>query len=114
MGDVHTALTRWSTALLVVFLADIACCVILVMGTGGSYRSPFSPVFFILPALAFFLRESPHRIVIYTGFICASFSVSLAAHDNREGGESPTDAYWFVSIACLILSTTIGYVTRPH
>jgi len=114
-ADVRIIAVTWSTALLWVFVSDIVCSAVLVYLTGGSYGSPFTPVYFILPAMAFFLRESPRRIVFYVFGIAIVFSLGL---NYKEGGRNrnspPEGAYWFVSVSCLFLSALIGYLTRPH
>lgn len=108
---------RWSYALLVMFALNIIYVSILVRGTGGSLVSPFSPIYFILPALAIFLREGFGRIIFYLVLISIMFTYNLIYRDDlREevGGKSRFFAYWFISISCFILATFIGYVTRPQ
>jgi hypothetical protein len=113
-GAVSFSLITWSHALLWVFALNIACTGVLVYMTGGSYKSPFTPVYFILPALAFFLRESMHRVVLYGVAIGIVFLMGLSVPErDPEHLIVPTGAYAFVSIACLLLSVVIGYLTRP-
>lgn len=111
-GGIQMGLVRWSTAILWVFIADIACTAILVLLTGGSYRSPFASVYFILPALAFFLRESPQRVLAYTLAITVLFVIELWVYEEET--KSLKGAFCVVSVGCLILSGWIGYLTRPH
>jgi hypothetical protein len=100
---------------LIVFLLDVFCSALLVHLTGGSFKSPFTPVYFILPAMAFFLRESPRRVILYTFLISVFFGLGFLAPRRRpEEDVSPVGAYAFVSLACLALSVVIGYLTRPH
>jgi hypothetical protein len=114
-GNVNFSFVRWTTALLWVFVLDIACSAVLVHLTGGSYRSPFAPVYFILPAMAFFLREPPRRVALYTVGISVLFVLGLAAAKRTPEEEVvPIGAYTFVSIACLMLSVIIGFLTRPR
>ena len=111
----------WSTALLVVFAFDIVYACVIVGQTGGSAASPFTPLYFILPPLAIFLRQSPARILFYTVLVGLLFSINLVVlfqgqevEDEQEARKPPTFAYWFVSIASFSLATFIGYVTRPR
>jgi hypothetical protein len=114
-GDVSFSVFGWTKVLLTVFVLDILCSALLVHLTGGSFKSPFTPVYFILPAMAFFLREPPRRAVAYTLLITIFFGLGFLAPKRRpEEDVSPLGAYAFVSLACLILSVVIGYLTRPH
>jgi hypothetical protein len=114
-GTLPMAFLRWQTALLWVFLIDIGCVAFLVKSSGGSYRSPFTPVFFILPAMAFFLREPAGHVVTYLITTGLFFTWGLSGDsDNRGKAEQPVAAYWLVSVACLLLSGFIGYLTRPR
>lgn len=115
-GTIAFPTVRWSFALLITFTLNIICISFLVRGTGGSLVSPFSPIYFILPALAIFLREGLGRIIFYLILVSIMFSFNLIFRESlREevGGTSRPLAYWFVSISCFILATFIGYVTRP-
>lgn len=68
----------------------------------------------ILPAIAFFLRESMHRVVFYSVAIGIVFLVTVRAPDrDPEHQIVLMGAYVFVSVACLVLSVVIGYLTRP-
>lgn len=114
-NGVPFAVVRWTTALRFVFGLDVVCVATLVWFTGGSYRSPFTPVYFILPALAFFLREPTQRIAVYTLLVSILFLTGLAAPKRTNEEEMiATGPYAFVSIACLILSVLVGYMTRPN
>jgi hypothetical protein len=114
-GDFDVSIVTWTLAILLVFLMNIALCAVLVHSTGGSYRSPFTPVYFILPSLAFFLREPPRRILIYTVLIIVAFSAGLERGKEKSGKVPPPQgAYWLVSVACLALSAFIGYLTRSR
>jgi len=112
---------HWPFALIATFMVDIVWVTILVSMTGGSIMSPFSPVYFILPALAIFLREPLSRIVMVAFLVAIGFSLNLlfpglpgdVEKDNRSRAKRII-AYWVVSIACLLLSTFIGYITRPR
>jgi hypothetical protein len=106
-------LLSWKTSITIMFHMDIILVTILVAMTGGSANSPFTPVYFILPALSIFLSESLARIVLYLVFVCIVFTINLFVfnyNDDKRGGRF---ALWFVSVACFILATYIGYITRP-
>lgn len=107
----------WSFALQTTFLLNIVWVTVLAAMTGGGTTSPFSPIYFIVPALAIFLRESPGRIVLDVVLVSVGFSWNLLTGGVRggdRGGTNRTLAYGFVSVACLVLSTLIGFVTRPR
>ena len=111
----------WSTALLLVLSFDIVYTCVIVGQTGGSAASAFTPLYFILPPLAIFLRETPRRILFYTVLVAVLFSVNLVItfkeqeiSEDHEDRRAPTLAYWFVSIASFSLATLVGYVTRPR
>lgn len=106
-------LLRWSTSIYLMFLINIICVTILVRGTGGSTNSPFTPIYFILPALSIFLREGLARILLYLALVSLLFTINMFVFDyNRDEG-SKKIALWFVSTACFVLATYIGYITRP-
>jgi len=109
---------RWSYSLLIMFTLNIICVSLLIKDTGGSIISPFSPIYFILPALAIFLREGLGRIVFYLVLVSIMFTFNLISTGNLRGqavgGEARSFAYWFISISCFSLATFIGYVTRPQ
>ena len=108
---------NWSTSLIIVFYLDIILITIFVAMTGGSALSAFSPIYFIIPALALFLRESLGRIISYLIFITVLFSFNLVFFNNPDNYKySPRRrfAYWCVSVLCFILATLIGYLTRPQ
>jgi hypothetical protein len=113
-GTTFLGLT-FAKALLWVFLLDIAFVAVLVYLTGGSYQSPFTPIYFILPAMAFFLRELPYRVILYSALIVLLFIVGLSGQErNSDDYVMPIEAYAITSVACLILSVAIGFLTRPH
>jgi hypothetical protein len=114
-SDLHFPVIPWRTALLGVFIMDVFCITGLVFVTGGSYRSPFAPVYFILPAMALFLRETPRRVIWYSVAISILFMLGLNVKRERPEEEFlSTGAYAFVSISCLALSVLIGYLTRAR
>jgi hypothetical protein len=115
-GDISFSGVPWSIALLVMFIADILLVTYMVYNTGGSDNSPFNAVFFMLPALAIFLRESGTRIVVYLVLvgICFSFNLYKCAIESKSVGfKLRRHAYLVVSLLSFVLVTFIGYVTRP-
>ena len=100
---------------LVAFILDIAWVSIMVRMTGGSTVSAYSPIYFMLPPLAIFLRESQFHIIVYLFVVILSFSwnLSLKGWEYDHERSFPRLAYWVVSIISLLLTTFIGYITRP-
>ncbi|GMV05859.1 MAG: hypothetical protein AMXMBFR53_21360 [Gemmatimonadota bacterium] len=118
-------LIPWSTAILLAFLLDILLVSYLVWISGGAKGSPFSPLFFILPALALFLREPAGHVIGYFSLICVGFSLNMRvtetlgiatqarAVEARTVSGLPNFAYWWVAISSFSLATLVGYITRP-
>lgn len=107
----------WSKAISLVFICDIILISILVSKTGGSVVSCFSPLYFIIPALAIFLREPLSRILLYVFLLTLSFSLNLFFQREKGaeiGQEKRKTAYWAVAIQSLILTTFIGYITKAQ
>ncbi len=106
-----------AVAIILMFVIDIVWVCLLVCGTGGSMSSPFAPMFFIVPALAIFLREPVGHTLIYVGMVAVGFSLGLILY-NLDGLEVGTRrrpvAYWFVSVACFALTTVVGLATAPR
>lgn len=84
-GTIAFPTIRWSYSLLVMFTLNIICVSFLVRGTGGSLLSPFSPIYYTLPALAIFLREGFGRIILYLVLVSVMFTLNLTLN--------PLDAY---------------------
>lgn len=104
----------WSSAILLVFFADIAALTHLVAGTGGSLASPFQPLYFLLPTLALLLREPASRVLIYAVLVAVSF-VALLFHKGTVSTEDSGRhrlAYGLVSLLCLVLTCLIGIYAR--
>lgn len=110
----------WPTSLLMIFSLDLVALVILVGISGGSRESPFTPMYFIIPPLAIFLRDSMGHVLFYLVSSLALFSLNfhtLTARrpidwDWRDEG-SRSVAYWLVSVLCVVLATLVGFLTRP-
>jgi hypothetical protein len=103
------------------------CVTILVFLTGGGSESVFSPIYFIVPALAIFLREPLGRVITYLIVVSLAFTITLLRVDITESRIAPSlrinrlddskgyadkIALWFVSISCFTFATYIGYITR--
>ncbi|MDO8723026.1 MAG: hypothetical protein Q7J31_12510 [Syntrophales bacterium] len=113
-GGANLSAIKWSTAICAVFIANTIVVYILVAVTGGSMASPFTPVYFMLPALAIFLREPVGRVVVYLLLVIALFSFNFRHNSqNSEIIFRKKVAYWFVALACFMLTTYIGFITRP-
>ncbi|WP_206958127.1 hypothetical protein [Trinickia acidisoli] len=131
LGDLRMPTMSSSTGLLMVFSFDIFVVAVLMLGTGGSKDSPFTSILFMLPALAIFLREPPHRFFSYAfavvliyifGLHYAWASPDILGHSiDRAYGEPPrvatgatsSFAHGIVNIACLGVAMLTGYITRP-
>lgn len=107
-------LTR-SASMLFVFLANIVAIHVLVVQTGGSRESPFSSIYFLMPTLALFLREPLIHVLLILALVIVSYSY-LSTY-RRFPMYDPVGlhrfAYWLSAVACFVLATYIGYVTRP-
>jgi hypothetical protein len=70
----------------------------------------------MLPALAIFLREPPERFLSYTVGAAVLFLLVQADSAWHTIQENPRHqmASSFVTLACLALSTMVGYATRPQ
>jgi len=114
-GGTNFSGIKWSTAIFIVFIINIVVLSILVAFTGGSMASPFTPVYFMLPALAIFLREPAIRVIIYLAAVILFFSYNFRyiAARSMDNTVMKVRAYWVVSIACFVLTTYVGYITRP-
>jgi hypothetical protein len=106
-----------STAMMVTFVGDIILVAKLVSATGGSWVSPFNPMYFVVPVLAIFLREPLPHVLGYSFLVFALFSWTFSREDDPTrmvGGSKRSLAYWLVSSSCFALSTFIGIITRVH
>lgn len=115
-----------TTAMRMMFFADIIAIAILIYQTGGSRTSAFGPVFFIVPALALFLHQSFAQVLVYSGLLFGLFWIQLhsarsPAMDTVEDDESrlrlqraDTLAYWWITFASLMLRTLVAFVADPR
>jgi hypothetical protein len=109
---------QWSSALRFVFILDIIWVSVLVGKTGGSYRSPFTPVYFFIPSLASLLGESPRRILGYTLMVAVcftfNFTYDVPPDTSKETYQPPMSAFWFVSVASFVVSTIVTFIMRAQ
>lgn len=114
-GDLEFPGISKSVAFILVFLFDLVGAATLILVTGGSRDSPFSAILFSLPALAIFLRESPERFLSYA-LVAATLFLLVQTNIARSTlGDNPNykSAFTWVTLLCLMLSTLLGYATRP-
>jgi hypothetical protein len=115
-GNIYFPTVTLRTAKHLMFWADLLVIVNIIQGTGLVRNSVFSSALFTLPALALFLRESLIGVSLYVSVIMLFSLYSINSHiqDDFPGHNSIEDsfAFIFVSSACLVLTTFIGYVTR--
>jgi hypothetical protein len=115
-GGVIPPVLQWSSSIRIVFTLDIIGVMLLVLITGGGQGSPFSPIFFTLPALAIFLREPLSRIIYYLVLTSLAFTVTMRRSctewTETVGGSVRSFAYWFISVSSFLLATFIGIITR--
>ncbi|MFC7297958.1 hypothetical protein [Herminiimonas aquatilis] len=98
------------------FCIDLIFVTRIIALSGGAKSSPFSAILFMLPGLAIFLRQPPTLFLIYTLFAILLFiflSSSIFPGFEQERNPRYTRAFRIVNILCLVLTTIIGYITRP-
>jgi hypothetical protein len=116
-GDIVFPSISRNSAFLIVFSLDILSAAALVLVTGGAKDSPFAAILFALPALAIFLREPPQRFLSYTFVAAVLFllvQVELEMSEPIRNNPNQKIAHSFVTLACLGLTTMVGYATRPQ
>ena len=121
LGGLELSGILTSTALLWMFIVDILYLGWFVCATGGATSSIFVVELSILPALAIFLREGSVRVLSYVVLIAVMLGVALGSPELPDIPEYRSVerrqfkfALWLVAVLCLILTTFIGFVTRPH
>lgn len=115
-------------AFFAVFALDIVFIAILIFRTGGTKRSPFTSVLFLLPSLAIFLREPVARFLTYSLVVGCVYVVLLRraaqasqADFDRSKYDAPAKsdeiiddrATVWTNVTALALATLIGYITQP-
>lgn len=113
-GEVSLPSIEQSNAFLAVFVLDVLGAGFLISATGGPRISAFSPVLFMLPTLAIFMRESPSRFILYAVLAGVCFFISQLGEQRRaESNSRSALTFYSVTYLCLALNILIGYVTRP-
>jgi hypothetical protein len=108
-----------ATAKLFMFIADIVLLSWLIYLTGGSSVSPFSPVLFLIPSLAIFLREPPNWLLVYFIATFISFTINMFAKKFQSINFASASnwqmrfSFWLMTLLSLTLTTYIGFLTRP-
>lgn len=113
LGDISFSGINQGLSLLITFLATIFEVHWLIGKTGGSARSIFSPVLFSLPALAIFLRDTSWHLGLYVTLIMVTFSWNLLKESEEDRDIENASGLWLIAISCLLLTTFIGFITRP-
>lgn len=125
-GGLHVPTFPTSTAVKAMFILDIIGLSVIMYYTGGSRESAFSPLLFVIPALALFLRQSFTAVLVYTGilFVCfwcllynsrmpPSFNVNDA--EQREAVlAADKRAYWLITLLTMGLTTLVAFIADPR
>lgn len=129
LGHIHIPNIPRDSAFFAVFLLDIFFITILILRTGGTKRSPFTSVLFLLPSLAIFLREPTGRFLFYSLMVGGLYVLVLrrslqkanadfdrSAYDALSKADEQVDdrATVWTNVTCLALVTLIGYITQPN
>ena len=101
----------WEWAILLVWILDISLLGSLVCYTGGALSSPFTSLFFVFPTIALFLHESGLRLILYTTLVVIIFTISIL--QTEEEKSRSTLSFWIVSVSSFVLTTGMGFFTRP-
>lgn len=119
IGLEYLPLLSWSFVIASVFVLNAVALWRLVSFTGDATLNAFTPIYFVMPAMAIFLQEPGFRLLVYLVIVLTFFVHNLVTCLKFEAAKSygvrkrHTVAFGFVSIACLLLVTGIGHMTRP-
>lgn len=114
--DIKLPTLKRNSAFFIAFLSDIIVIWTLIIKTGGSSNSPFTPILFLIPTLSIFLRQSPSLFISYAVIIFWLYLISDKKYNRNlefSGGSASKVAHKFVNFACLSLGLIIGFITRP-
>ena len=113
-GSRDLAMFSPDRAIAIALFADAFVLMFLVHRTGGSRSSPFTSALFALPALAIFLWQPYHLVLVYVAVVIVGSLVALVPSADYRRDNGPTSAISFIFIAGLVLCLTafISYVTR--
>lgn len=105
----------WRTAITFSFSLDIGLISYLVFHTGGSQKSAFTCLYFLIPTLSILLRENIGHQLFYAGLAIALFSIffknRLLTTEKRPIPQGL--AFWVISVASFFLTLLIAHKTRP-
>jgi hypothetical protein len=101
----------WEGVLLTIWIVDIFLLAGLTWHTWGSHLSPFSSLYFVFPTIALFLHEPRQRVILYTGLVIALYSITSTKKPEEEI-QTTRLCFWFVTVACFVLTTGMGIMTR--
>ncbi|MNR41132.1 hypothetical protein D3C85_1594820 [compost metagenome] len=111
------------TALAITFSVNYVTSYLLIRYTGGGRDSQFTPVIFLLPTLALFLRMSGTLVILYglaTGYcLLATIGFSNTRQSAFSAsyeypGQHSLIAFQVVTLLCLAVTIVTGYITRPQ
>ena len=128
-GDFEFTLMPISTALFLMFVFDTLFLIYLLVNTGGSRGSPFTPIILLLPVFAIFLKEPFYpRVAAYVILAVIALSIGFAGsrYPASSTSKSPEDierdrqqyrreswVFWGVAVASLTLATFVAWMTQP-
>ena len=123
LGGVNLSGISYAAGVRFMFVADVIAVSVFVRITGGTRSSPFTPILFIIPALAIFLKENFVWVAVYTALTLGGFAGGsrYTLEDNRfwdssdwahEERRRQRMAFVAVGSACLVLGTVVGFLTR--
>jgi hypothetical protein len=125
-AGVHVPTVPTATAIEAMFVVDILGIATLVYQTGGSRMSAFSPLLFVLPALALFLQQSFRSVIFLSVLLFFAFWLlmrrnrlpasyttkdvdELAAVERADGW-----AFWWITLLTLALTTIVAFIADPR
>lgn len=115
LGGIDVGLFSPVFARSLMFTVDCFGFFAFTLMSGGLRSSPFTTALFALPALAIFLPEPFPHVTAYTVLICTFTLLSSGGSSNRRR-ELPEGrlAFGIVTVAILVLTTCVAFVTRPQ
>ncbi|WP_211445115.1 hypothetical protein [Collimonas humicola] len=116
MGDLPMRPILKEFSFPILFVLDLGFVGVLILVTGGAKSSPFTSILGMLPGLAIFLRQPPELFLTYAvlaGSLFYGLSSNKLVGFEQEKNPKYTLSFRTVNILCLVLSTAIGYATRP-
>lgn len=114
--DIKLPTLKRNSAFVIAFISDILVIWGLILKTGGSSNSPFTPILFLIPTLSIFLRQSPSLFIFYAIVVFGIYLVSDGRYRKQlqfSNEYNSNIAHKFVNFSCLFLGLMIGFITRP-